>query len=155
MRQNRRWWPSQKKTFSMHLKNGRSTGNGEYARKGTTSRVMVASRPKVSSDQMAAPVLEVMDWNSRAIQLSPKKMTLNYLFLFLIINYLHTKLAKLTLSVCCLVTRNWTSATKSLGTPSTNSWWDTRKYTMLRAKVTSKFASHSLRKIVDVNISTT
>jgi hypothetical protein len=29
-------------------KNGRSTGNSEYVRKGTTSRVMVTSRPKVS-----------------------------------------------------------------------------------------------------------
>jgi hypothetical protein len=30
------------------LKNGRSAGNGAYAQKGTISRVMVASRPKVS-----------------------------------------------------------------------------------------------------------
>jgi hypothetical protein len=29
-------------------KNGRSAGNGVYARKGTTSRVMVASRSKIS-----------------------------------------------------------------------------------------------------------
>jgi hypothetical protein len=29
-------------------KNGRSPGNGVYSWKGTTSRVMVASRPKVS-----------------------------------------------------------------------------------------------------------
>jgi hypothetical protein len=29
-------------------KDGRSTGNSAYARKGTTLRVMVASRPKVS-----------------------------------------------------------------------------------------------------------
>jgi hypothetical protein len=46
----------------MHLKNGRSTGNGAYARKGTALRVMVASRPKVIFfDKMEAPVLEVMD----------------------------------------------------------------------------------------------
>jgi hypothetical protein len=32
----------------MHLKHGRSAGNGAYVWKGTTSRVMVASRPKVS-----------------------------------------------------------------------------------------------------------
>jgi hypothetical protein len=32
----------------MHLKNGRSSGNGAYAQKGITSRVMVANRPKVS-----------------------------------------------------------------------------------------------------------
>jgi hypothetical protein len=32
------------KTF----KNGRSAGNGAYVRKGTISRVMVVSRPKVS-----------------------------------------------------------------------------------------------------------
>jgi hypothetical protein len=40
-------------TFTEHdfqgaFKNGRSVGNGTYARKGITSRVMVASRPKVS-----------------------------------------------------------------------------------------------------------
>jgi hypothetical protein len=34
--------------FRMHLQNGRSAGNGAYAWKGTTSKVMVASRPKVS-----------------------------------------------------------------------------------------------------------
>jgi hypothetical protein len=32
----------------MHLKNGKSPGNGAYARKGITSRVMVATRSKVS-----------------------------------------------------------------------------------------------------------
>jgi hypothetical protein len=32
-------------------KNGRSAENGAYARKGTTSRLMVASMPKVSFDQ--------------------------------------------------------------------------------------------------------
>jgi hypothetical protein len=34
--------------FKDALKNGRSAGNGVYTWKGTTSRVMVASRPKVS-----------------------------------------------------------------------------------------------------------
>jgi hypothetical protein len=34
--------------FQDAFKNGRSSGNGAYARKGTTSRAMVASRPKVS-----------------------------------------------------------------------------------------------------------
>jgi hypothetical protein len=34
--------------FQDAFKNGRRSGNCEYARKGTTSRVMVASRPKVS-----------------------------------------------------------------------------------------------------------
>jgi hypothetical protein len=38
---------------------GRSVGNGAYAQKGTTSRVMVARRPKVN--QLAAPVPEIMD----------------------------------------------------------------------------------------------
>jgi hypothetical protein len=33
--------------FRMHLQNGRSAGNGAYGRKGTTSRVMVASRPNL------------------------------------------------------------------------------------------------------------
>jgi hypothetical protein len=40
-------------TFSEHdfleaFKNGKSTDNGAYTHKGTTLRVMVASRPKVS-----------------------------------------------------------------------------------------------------------
>jgi hypothetical protein len=34
--------------FKMHLKNTRSAGTSLYARKGTTSRVIVASRPEVS-----------------------------------------------------------------------------------------------------------
>jgi hypothetical protein len=34
--------------FHEAFKNGRSTGNGAYLWKWTTSRVMVASRPKVS-----------------------------------------------------------------------------------------------------------
>jgi hypothetical protein len=92
--------------------------------------------------------------NNGTILLSAKKFTPGYLPLFSSINYLHTKLTKLTVFVCCLVTRNWTSATKSLGMLSTKSWWDMRKYTTLRAKATSKLASHSLRKIVGVNIST-
>jgi hypothetical protein len=45
----------------MHLNNGRSAGNAAYARKGTTSRVVVARGPKVSFDQTAAPVPEIMD----------------------------------------------------------------------------------------------
>jgi hypothetical protein len=35
-------------SLRMRLKSGRSDGNGEYARKGTTLRVMVATRPKIS-----------------------------------------------------------------------------------------------------------
>lgn len=68
---------------------------------------------------------------------------------------IHKQLTELTFFLWCVVTRNRTSASKSLGTLSTNSWWDTRKYTILRAKVTSKLASHSLRKIVGVNMFTT
>jgi hypothetical protein len=34
--------------FQDAFKNGRSAGNGAYGRKGTISRVMVASRPKVN-----------------------------------------------------------------------------------------------------------
>jgi hypothetical protein len=34
--------------FQDAFKNGTSTGNGAYARMGTTSRVMVVSTPKVS-----------------------------------------------------------------------------------------------------------
>jgi hypothetical protein len=40
--------PSQNTTFRMHLRNGRSAGNDAYVRKGTASRVVVVSRPKVS-----------------------------------------------------------------------------------------------------------
>jgi hypothetical protein len=35
--------------FQDALKNGTSSGNSAYARKGTTLRVLVASRPEVSS----------------------------------------------------------------------------------------------------------
>jgi hypothetical protein len=35
--------------FQEAIKNGRSSGNGAYVRMGNTSRVMVASRSKVSS----------------------------------------------------------------------------------------------------------
>jgi hypothetical protein len=42
-------------------KNGRSTGNGGYAQKGITLRVMVASRPEIRFDQMAEPVPEIME----------------------------------------------------------------------------------------------
>jgi hypothetical protein len=45
----------------MHLKSGRSAGNGAHTKKGTTSRVMVTSSPKIIFDQMAAPVPEIMD----------------------------------------------------------------------------------------------
>jgi hypothetical protein len=47
--------------FQNAIKDGRSAGNGAYARKGTTSRVMVACRPKLAFDQMAARVPEIMD----------------------------------------------------------------------------------------------
>jgi hypothetical protein len=40
--------------FQDGIKNGRSAGNGAYARKGTTSRVMVASRPE--ADDTTGPV---------------------------------------------------------------------------------------------------
>jgi hypothetical protein len=36
-------------TSRMCLKTGRSAGNGEYSRKGTTSRVIAVSKAKVSS----------------------------------------------------------------------------------------------------------
>jgi hypothetical protein len=42
------------------FKNGRRAGNGSCVWKGGYSRVMMASRPKVSFDQMAAPVPEIM-----------------------------------------------------------------------------------------------
>jgi hypothetical protein len=58
-RQNR-WWcwtPSQNTPSRMHFKNGRSAGNGAYAREETTSKVMVASRSKVSfwPDESTSP----------------------------------------------------------------------------------------------------
>jgi hypothetical protein len=39
---------------------GRSSGNGAYARKGTISRVMVASRPQLVLYGMAAPFPEIL-----------------------------------------------------------------------------------------------
>jgi hypothetical protein len=45
----------------MNLEIGRSTGNGAYARKGTNSRMIVASRPKGSFYWMATPVPDFMD----------------------------------------------------------------------------------------------
>jgi hypothetical protein len=47
--------------FQDALKNGRSAGNGAYARKGTISRVMVASRLKVSFYHRAASVPKIID----------------------------------------------------------------------------------------------
>jgi hypothetical protein len=48
-------------TSRINFKNGRSAGNGSYAQRGTTWRVMVASRPKVSFWPDGAPVPEIMD----------------------------------------------------------------------------------------------
>jgi hypothetical protein len=50
LRQNRTWcWThSQNTTSSMHLKNDRRAGNSAYAWRGTTLRVKVTNRPKVS-----------------------------------------------------------------------------------------------------------
>jgi hypothetical protein len=48
-------------TSRMHLKKGRSTGNGAYERKRTSSKVMVASRPRVSFSQIEVSVPEIMD----------------------------------------------------------------------------------------------
>jgi hypothetical protein len=39
-------------------------GNGANMQKGTASRVMVSIRSKVRVDQMAAPVLEIVDYSS-------------------------------------------------------------------------------------------
>jgi hypothetical protein len=50
-----------KHDFQDGFKNRRSAGSDAYARKETTSRVRVASRPKVSFHQMAPPVPEIMD----------------------------------------------------------------------------------------------
>jgi hypothetical protein len=49
-RQNCRgcWTPSRNMTSRMPLKNDRSAGKGAYAWKGTASRVMLVSRPKVN-----------------------------------------------------------------------------------------------------------
>jgi hypothetical protein len=45
----------------MHLKSGRSAENGAYTWKGATSRVMVATKLKLTFGQMAAPGPEIMD----------------------------------------------------------------------------------------------
>jgi hypothetical protein len=46
-------------TSGMHIKNCRRSGNSADVHKGTTSRLMVASKPTVF-DKMAAPVPEMM-----------------------------------------------------------------------------------------------
>jgi hypothetical protein len=47
--------------FQDAFKDWQKRWNGSYTRKGTTSRAMVANRPKLDFDQMAAPFPEVMD----------------------------------------------------------------------------------------------
>jgi hypothetical protein len=47
--------------FQDAFKNSRSAGNGAYTRKRTTSRVMVAIRPKLVFDQMEEPVPDIMN----------------------------------------------------------------------------------------------
>jgi hypothetical protein len=49
-RQNHRrsWTPSQNTISRMNLKNGRRSGKSAHMRKGTTSRVTVGSKPKIS-----------------------------------------------------------------------------------------------------------
>jgi hypothetical protein len=42
------WTLSQNMTSRIPLKNGRSTGNGAYTQDGSTQRLMVACRPKIS-----------------------------------------------------------------------------------------------------------
>jgi hypothetical protein len=53
--------------FQDTFKNGISTGKDAYMQTGTILRVMLASRPKISFDQMAAPVPEIMDSNMTSI----------------------------------------------------------------------------------------
>jgi hypothetical protein len=45
---------------AVHFKNGRSIGNGACMQKGTTSRVMEASEPKLVFEQIKKPVPEIM-----------------------------------------------------------------------------------------------
>jgi hypothetical protein len=52
---------SQSMTSMMLLNKGRSNGNGAYAKKRTTLRVMVANRLKLLFNQMATPIPEIMD----------------------------------------------------------------------------------------------
>jgi hypothetical protein len=54
------------KTLTEHdvqdeFKHGRSAGKDAYTRKGATSRMMMASRIKVSFDHMSAQIPEIMD----------------------------------------------------------------------------------------------
>jgi hypothetical protein len=62
-RQDRRlcWTPSKNMTSRMHLKNGRSTGNGACRRRGLLRGWWWPVGPKLVFDQMAAPVPEIMD----------------------------------------------------------------------------------------------
>jgi hypothetical protein len=49
-----------KHDFQDAFKNGRNAGNNAFMWNGTTCRVLVVSRPKVSFYQMATPVPEIM-----------------------------------------------------------------------------------------------
>jgi hypothetical protein len=66
------WIPSHNMTSDMHLKNWRNAGNGACAWKGTTLRVMVANRSKVSfwPDGSTSP------WNYENISLCTYKTML-------------------------------------------------------------------------------
>jgi hypothetical protein len=64
LRQNPRrcWTPSQNTASTMHLKNGRSVGNGAYKRgRGLLRGWWWPACPKLISDQMEAQVPEIMD----------------------------------------------------------------------------------------------
>jgi hypothetical protein len=57
----------------MHLKYGRSAGNDVYPWNGTTSRATVASRTKVSFEQMAALIPEIMDGSFYTFKVNIRK----------------------------------------------------------------------------------
>jgi hypothetical protein len=61
--------------FEDEFKKGQKCMNGAYTWKRTTSRVMVASRLKVI-DQMAAPIMEIMDTTSYDLSLVDKVLSI-------------------------------------------------------------------------------
>jgi hypothetical protein len=77
-KQNRRRpWTLTEHDFQDALKNGRSSGNGAYTRKETTSRVMVASSPKVTfwPQGRTSPVNYGWFFASRTEGVSPSILT--------------------------------------------------------------------------------
>jgi hypothetical protein len=80
----------QNMTSRMYIKNYWSAGNGVYARKGTTSRVTVTSRPKVSKTVFSEKIINIIQHHFLQklhtsvtnVNTLPKISNLSLLFIF-------------------------------------------------------------------------